>query len=98
MPEEATISDIEELHLLSWQLGLKAVAVYRDNCKVGQPLSTAKKEGAEDSTPAAASASQVIERIVEHPADIQGHIGRAQARVDLAQRQQGFDMHGDPPC
>ena len=48
MPEEATIEDIESLHLLSWQLGLKAVAIYRDNCKVGQPLSTAKKDGAED--------------------------------------------------
>jgi ribonucleoside-diphosphate reductase alpha chain len=65
MPEEATIEEIEQLHLLSWQLGLKAVAIYRDNCKVAQPLSTAKKDGAEESTPAAASASQVIERIVE---------------------------------
>ncbi len=66
MPEEATIEDIESLHLLSWQLGLKAVAVYRDNCKVGQPLSTAKKEGAEeaDGTPVA-EVTQVIEKIVE---------------------------------
>jgi len=66
MPEEATIEDIESLHLLSWQLGLKAVAVYRDNCKVGQPLSTAKKEGAEE-TPVAqvAEVTQVIEKIVE---------------------------------
>jgi len=45
MPEEASIEDIEALHQLSWELGLKAVAVYRDNCKVGQPLSTAKKDG-----------------------------------------------------
>ena len=66
MPEEATIEDIEGLHLLSWELGLKAVAIYRDNCKVAQPLSTAKKDGAEESTPAAASAAtQVVERIVE---------------------------------
>ena len=35
MPEEASIEDIEALHQLSWELGLKAVAVYRDNCKVG---------------------------------------------------------------
>ncbi len=47
MPEEASIEDIEALHLLSWELGLKAVAIYRDNCKVGQPLSTAKKGDAE---------------------------------------------------
>ena len=43
MPEEATVEDVEALHQLSWELGLKAVAIYRDNCKVGQPLSTAKK-------------------------------------------------------
>jgi ribonucleoside-diphosphate reductase alpha chain len=65
MPEEASIEDIESLHLLSWQLGLKAVAVYRDNCKVGQPLSTAKKDGAEDAPAVEAQATQVVERIVE---------------------------------
>lgn len=47
MPEEATIEDVEQLHIDSWKLGLKAVAIYRDNCKVGQPLSMAKKEGSE---------------------------------------------------
>ena len=59
MPEDATVEDIEALHMLSWQLGLKAVAVYRDNCKVGQPLSTAKKG---DSTE---PATQIVERIIE---------------------------------
>jgi ribonucleoside-diphosphate reductase alpha chain len=44
MPEEATVEEVEQLHLESWKLGLKAVAVYRDNCKVGQPLSMAKKD------------------------------------------------------
>src|SRR5205814_933188 len=43
MPEEASVEDIEALHMLSWELGLKAVAIYRDNCKVAQPLSTGKK-------------------------------------------------------
>src|SRR5438067_2017715 len=42
MPEDVTIDEVEALHLLSWKLGLKAVAIYRDNCKVGQPLSAAK--------------------------------------------------------
>ena len=65
MPEEAAVEDVEALHLLSWQLGLKAVAIYRDNCKVGQPLSTAKKDGAQESDAAAAEAAQVVERIVE---------------------------------
>ena len=43
MPEEATVEDVEQLHIEAWRLGLKAVALYRDNCKVGQPLSTQKK-------------------------------------------------------
>ncbi len=45
MPEEATVEDVEQLHLEAWKLGLKAVAIYRDNCKVAQPLSMAKKDG-----------------------------------------------------
>jgi ribonucleoside-diphosphate reductase alpha chain len=44
MPEDATVEDIEQIHLDSWKLGLKAVAIYRDNCKVAQPLSMAKKD------------------------------------------------------
>jgi ribonucleoside-diphosphate reductase alpha chain len=46
MPEDATVEDIEQIHIDAWKLGLKAVAIYRDNCKVAQPLSMAKKEGA----------------------------------------------------
>jgi ribonucleoside-diphosphate reductase alpha chain len=57
MPEEASIEDVEELYLESWRLGLKAVALYRDNCKVGQPLSTQQKT----SDPL----TQEVERIVE---------------------------------
>lgn len=45
LPEHVSVEDIEQLHIDAWKLGLKAVAVYRDNCKVGQPLSMAKKEG-----------------------------------------------------
>ncbi len=65
MPEEASVEDIEALHMLSWELGLKAVAVYRDNCKVGQPLSTAKKDGEGVDTPTSMAATQIVERIVE---------------------------------
>ena len=43
MPESATVRDIEQIYFQGWKLGLKALAIYRDNCKVGQPLSTAKK-------------------------------------------------------
>jgi len=45
MPEEATVDEIERLHIDAWKMGIKAIAIYRDNCKVGQPLSMAKKGG-----------------------------------------------------
>ena len=48
MPEEATVEDVEQLHIDAWKLGVKAIAIYRDNCKVSQPLSMAKKDGAEE--------------------------------------------------
>ncbi len=44
LPETATVEDIADVYLQGWKLGLKALAVYRDNCKVGQPLSDAKAE------------------------------------------------------
>ena len=42
LPEAATVEEIEDVYFQGWKLGLKALAVYRDNCKVGQPLSDAK--------------------------------------------------------
>jgi ribonucleoside-diphosphate reductase alpha chain len=54
MPESATIEEIEGIYFEGWKLGLKALAIYRDNCKVGQPLSDARKKPAEAETPAAA--------------------------------------------
>jgi ribonucleoside-diphosphate reductase alpha chain len=53
MPESATVEDIEKIYFEGWKLGLKALAIYRDNCKVGQPLSVAKKKTAEAAEPAA---------------------------------------------
>jgi ribonucleoside-diphosphate reductase alpha chain len=52
MPEEATVEEVEQLFIESWKLGLKAVAIYRDNCKVAQPLSADKKKTAEVVEPA----------------------------------------------
>ena len=42
LPETATVEEIEDIYYQGWKLGIKALAVYRDNCKVGQPLSDAK--------------------------------------------------------
>jgi len=63
MPEEATVEDIEQIHMDSWKLGLKAVAIYRDNCKVAQPLSMAKKEGSEDEKETAAAVEQTVQTV-----------------------------------
>jgi ribonucleoside-diphosphate reductase alpha chain len=44
LPQDATVDDIKDVYLQGWKFGLKALAVYRDNCKVGQPLSGAKDD------------------------------------------------------
>ncbi len=64
MPEEATVEDIEQIHIDSWKMGLKAVAIYRDNCKVAQPLSMAKKEVLEKIAPEVAAVVESPEKFV----------------------------------
>jgi ribonucleoside-diphosphate reductase alpha chain len=58
VPESATVEDFEEIYFQGWKLGLKALAVYRDNCKVGQPLSAKKKE-------IDTAVEEVVEKVVE---------------------------------
>jgi ribonucleoside-diphosphate reductase alpha chain len=64
MPEESTIDDILEAYIESWRLGLKAVAIYRDNSKRVQPLSTSKSDAKK---PASVLAAPVAEKIVYRP-------------------------------
>jgi len=51
MPEDVTVEDVEQLHIEAWKLGVKAIAIYRDNCKVAQPLSMAKKDDGGSAAP-----------------------------------------------
>jgi ribonucleoside-diphosphate reductase alpha chain len=51
MPQEVSVEDVEQLHIEAWRLGVKAVAIYRDNCKVAQPLAMAKKGDADVNGP-----------------------------------------------
>jgi ribonucleoside-diphosphate reductase alpha chain len=44
MPEESTVDEIQAAYVEGWRMGLKAVAIYRDNCKRSQPLSTRKDD------------------------------------------------------
>lgn len=69
LPESATIEDVEDIYLQSWKLGLKATAIYRDNAKVGQPLSEGKGEnkGKAAEAEVAEAAAKVIEKIVYAP-------------------------------
>ncbi|WP_441249996.1 vitamin B12-dependent ribonucleotide reductase [Kitasatospora sp. McL0602] len=63
MPESASVEEIEEIYFEAWKLGVKALAIYRDNCKVGQPLSAKTK------APAAVVAEKtapVVEKVVEY--------------------------------
>ena len=53
MPETATIEEVKEIYFEGWKVGLKALAIYRDNCKVGQPLSDAKAKTETKAAPAA---------------------------------------------
>ena len=66
MPETATVEDVERIYLEGWKLGLKALAIYRDNCKVGQPLSagkSAKSSGGGEQTAAPVEARPVRRRL-----------------------------------
>lgn len=65
LPESATVEDIAEVHMQGWKLGLKALAVYRDNCKVGQPLSDGGST-AKDKKAAADEAAAKVEPVIEY--------------------------------
>ncbi|TCC34464.1 vitamin B12-dependent ribonucleotide reductase [Kribbella speibonae] len=67
LPETATVEEIADVYFQGWKLGLKALAVYRDNCKVGQPLADAKSKKASEAVEAeAAVAEKIVEKIIEY--------------------------------
>ncbi|MFJ3337814.1 vitamin B12-dependent ribonucleotide reductase [Streptomyces sp. NPDC086766] len=68
MPESATVEEVEEIYFEAWKLGVKALAIYRDNCKVGQPLSAKKKEEEKVEVTAKTEAAirEAVEKVVEY--------------------------------
>jgi ribonucleoside-diphosphate reductase alpha chain len=66
MPESATVEEVEEIYFEAWKLGVKALAIYRDNCKVGQPLSAKKKDTAEEKAEESAAVEPKVEKVVEY--------------------------------
>ncbi len=84
LPEDVSVEDVEQLHIDAWNLGIKAVAVYRDNCKVGQPLSTTKKDGAEDDetvAPAGSEAEAHARELTSKIAELESALVHEQARM-----------------
>lgn len=66
LPESATVEEIEDVYMQGWKLGLKALAVYRDNCKVGQPLSDGGSTAKDAKAGAEAAAAATAEKVVEY--------------------------------
>ncbi|MBW8821634.1 MAG: vitamin B12-dependent ribonucleotide reductase, partial [Streptomyces sp.] len=68
LPETATVEDVEEVYFEAWKMGVKALAIYRDNCKVGQPLSakTKEKEKAEVTEKAEETIRAAVEKVIEY--------------------------------
>jgi ribonucleoside-diphosphate reductase alpha chain len=65
MPHEITVEDIEESYRMSWEWGLKAMALYRDGSKAAQPLNSTSDEGeeSEDEAPAITAAVEAEKAI-----------------------------------
>jgi len=62
MPESATVEEVADVYYQGWKVGLKALAIYRDNCKVGQPLSDGKAKPEATAGEVAAAAAAVAEQ------------------------------------
>ncbi|MEA2827920.1 MAG: ribonucleoside-diphosphate reductase alpha chain [Actinomycetota bacterium] len=89
VPESMSVDEVEQLHIESWRLGLKALAIYRDNCKVGQPLSSTKTDKA-----IAEAAAKLIETVV-----VQQHQAPDRERLPRMRNSKTFsfrvaDCHG----
>src|SRR5207245_4164110 len=70
LPETVTVDEISQLFIESWQLGVKAIAIYRDNCKVAQPLSKKGDAGATTLAPVAAVAAPQRRRLPEDRTEV----------------------------
>jgi len=96
MPNVATVEDCKDAYMLSWQLGLKATALYRDGSKLSQPLASSllgEDEEAEElfEQSPAARAPLVAERIVEHVVErVVERVVRQNERRRLPNRRKGY--------
>jgi ribonucleoside-diphosphate reductase alpha chain len=89
LPETASVEEIADIYMQSWKLGLKATAVYRDNCKVGQPLSDGKAKDKDEAKIIEAEAERIVERIVEY------RTARKRLPMTRAARTTSFEVGGN---
>ncbi len=96
MPNDATVEDCKDAYMLSWRLGLKANALYRDGSKLSQPLSSQLIESDEEedealetliAANAPARAAQIAEKIVERVVE---RVERTRERERLPDRRKGY--------
>jgi len=66
LPEDATVDEIEDVYLQGWKLGLKALAIYRDSCKVGQPLSDGGSTAKDAAADKLAAGDVKVEKVIEY--------------------------------
>ena len=79
MPHEVTTEDIEQAYRLSWELGLKAMAIYRDGSKAVQPLNSTADEGEDNENEAAAITAAVEQEKTIHWGNLPAGISPSQA-------------------
>ncbi|MGC8634096.1 MAG: LAGLIDADG family homing endonuclease [Candidatus Limnocylindrales bacterium] len=89
MPESATPAEIEQVYLEGWRRGLKAIAIYRDNSKRSQPLSTGKKKDAESLSEAAAqeAIAAATAELTARVAELERALATAQAEAQKPHRR-----------
>jgi ribonucleoside-diphosphate reductase alpha chain len=77
LPHEATVEEIEQVYLMAWKSGLKAIAVYRDGCKRTQPVSAARGEPSKETIPAPVARKKLPDerRSITHKFSVGGHEG-----------------------
>lgn len=93
MPEDVTVEDVEQLYIDAWKLGIKAVAIYRDNCKVAQPLSMAKKEG-ESGEDESADIAQKTPAVAAAPSgDVFGFSGPIRKELKKMRSARTYEFH-----
>jgi ribonucleoside-diphosphate reductase alpha chain len=90
LPETATVEELEQLHIDAWRMGVKALAVYRDNCKVAQPLSSVKKDAPKSAAQAHDQEMAVKVAELEKALDRQTVVVKQPIRERLPRRRRSY--------